>query len=164
MRRIRARRRLRAAIILPASLCLVLFMESRIEAFVPQLKNMAVANTERMFDGKLGIAVGSLDGGIIRPITLNDVRIKNTGQTSAFPSFVVSSIKTNYRIWDIVLRFGGGSGMKGLLSSGSSVSVIFSSPDAKISGIASIESALSGQKVSGRIGFSDDKRVEFSES
>ena len=74
MRSIRARRRFKATLIFLLTLSVIAFFESRIEAFAPELKVLAEDRIEGIFGKNLDISIGSIDGGIFRPITLRDVR------------------------------------------------------------------------------------------
>jgi len=58
------------------AVCLVLFIESRVEAFVPQLKIFARERLEEALGGKFRLSVGNIDGGIIHPLVFSDIRIR----------------------------------------------------------------------------------------
>ena len=68
------------------ALCLVLLAEERIEALAPQLKSYAEMKIEGAFDGKARFAIGSIEGGIFSPITLNDIKISDRNSGPVFSS------------------------------------------------------------------------------
>ncbi len=107
MRNIRNRRRFGLILYLLLAVCVILFIEDRIEAFVPEMKNFAEARIEKAAGGRIKFSIGDIDGGLFQPITFNDVKIKS-GTAGAFPSLEVSSIKTEYRLWDIMNASSGG--------------------------------------------------------
>ena len=119
MRNIRARRRFKTTLIFLLILCVIAFFESRIEAFAPELKILTEERIENVFGRNLNISIGSIDGGIVRPIALRDVRIlgpsaplgahpeqsrlmSNGRQTYGSRLFWMKNIVSNYRIWDLV--------------------------------------------------------------
>jgi len=98
--------RRRFTIILAAicALCLVLLAEERIEAFAPQLKNYAEMKIEGAFDGKARFSIGSIEGGILGPIILNDIKISDRKKGPAFSSIDLPIVRTNYRVWDLLSK------------------------------------------------------------
>lgn len=126
MRHIRSRRRFKLLLTLALALLTMLFAETRIEAFVPQVKNFAEFKIEESFGGKYKLSIGNLDGGILHPIVLNDVRITDkNGQTLASP-IDIERIKTNFRIWDMLFKIKGG---------GSNVCINFSTKNKESRGV-----------------------------
>jgi len=105
----RTRKRFRFILVALFVVCAMLFLESRIEAFVPQIKNFAEVKVSSTFGGNLDFSIGSIDGGILHPIVFNDVRIKNAKGSPFFTSFAITSLKTNYRIWDVIFKRAGSS-------------------------------------------------------
>ncbi|MFA5085017.1 MAG: hypothetical protein WC482_01475 [Candidatus Omnitrophota bacterium] len=102
MRNIRARRRFKATLIFLLVVSVIAFFESRIEAFAPKLKILAEEKIENIFGGNLDISIGSIDGGIVRPIALRDVKILSKGRKMRRSRlFWIKSIVSNYRIWDL---------------------------------------------------------------
>jgi hypothetical protein len=102
MRNIRARRRFKATLIFLLVISVIAFFESRIEAFAPELKILAEERIEDIFGRNLDISIGSIDGGIVRPIALRDVRILSKGrQMYQSRIFWIKSMVSNYRVWDL---------------------------------------------------------------
>ena len=79
MRNIRARRRFKALLILLLAVTIIMFFESRIEAFAPQFKTLAESRIEGAFGNKIDISIGSIDGGIVRPFVLRDIKVLGAG-------------------------------------------------------------------------------------
>jgi hypothetical protein len=102
MRNIRARRRFKATLILLLVISVIAFFESRIEAFAPGVKMLAEERIEDIFGRNLDISIGSIDGGIVRPIALRDVRIlSKAGGKYRSRLFWIKNIVSNYRVWDL---------------------------------------------------------------
>lgn len=101
MRNIRAKRRFRFVLVGLLIVCVILFIEDRIEAFVPEMKNFAECRIEDATGGRIRLSIGDIDGGLLHPIIFNDVKIENGKGGVVLPSLTISSIKTSYRIWDI---------------------------------------------------------------
>ena len=104
MRHRRVRRRFKVVLALVFALCLVLLAEEKIEALAPQLKSYAEMKIEGAFDGKARFSIGSIDGGIFNPITLNDIKISDRSKGAAFSSVDLPIVRTNYRIWDLLTK------------------------------------------------------------
>ncbi len=100
----RARRRLVVILASVCVLCLVLLVEDRIEALAPQLKGYAEMKVEGAFDGKARFSIGSVEGGIFSPITLNDIKISDRKSGPTFSSIDLPIVRTNYRVWDLLTR------------------------------------------------------------
>ncbi len=98
----RARRRFKAILILLLVITISIFFENRIEAFAPELKTLAEGKIEDVFARKIGISIGTLDGGIIRPFALRDVVILNKGGKASNQIVEINSIVSNYRVWDFI--------------------------------------------------------------
>ena len=73
MRHIRFRRRFKIILTLLLVLCVLVFVEGRIEAFVPQLKGLAELKVEETLNNHFKFSIGSIDGGILCPFVLNDI-------------------------------------------------------------------------------------------
>ena len=103
MRNIRARRRFKATLIFLLAISVVAFFEGRIEAFAPELKILAKERIEGIFGRNLDISIGSIDGGIVRPIALRDVRILSKAREKYQSRlFWIKNMVSNYRVWDLV--------------------------------------------------------------
>ena len=104
MRHTRTRRHFKFILSLLLAGCLLLFLEERIEAFVPDVRNFTQARIEEALGNRVRLSIGGIDGGILHPITLNDVRINDSRTAPVIPSLVISSVKTGYRVWDLLRR------------------------------------------------------------
>lgn len=104
MRHRRARRRWGVILALVLVLSLVILAEDRIEAIAPQLKSYAEMKVEGAFDDKANFSIGSIEGGIFSPITLNDIKISDRKKGPVFSSIDLPIVRTNYRIWDLLTK------------------------------------------------------------
>lgn len=163
MRNFRARRRFKAILIVFIFIGFVLLAESRIDALVPQLKSFAEKKIESLCAGRIRISIGEVDGGILRPFVFDNIKIKGAGEDLFFPSLVINNIRTNYRIWDILLkRKFEGLGYN-LLPEDSCIYINFSTNNNLISGFGILEGCLDKPKIKGRIHFLDSaKKIDFS--
>jgi hypothetical protein len=85
-------------------MCVTVFTENRIEAFVPQVKNFAELKLGEMLGGGSRVSIGSIEGGILHPIILNNIRIVGSEGAALASPVDIDSIKTDYRIWDVFSR------------------------------------------------------------
>jgi hypothetical protein len=92
MRNIRARRRVTALLTLLLVVSFIAFIESRIEAFAPQFKTLAENKIEEAFKGGIDINIGRLEGGILRPFLLRDVKIFKKGGKASSSIVVIDTI------------------------------------------------------------------------
>jgi len=102
MRNIRARRRFRATLIFLLLISAIAFFENRVEAFAPELKGLAEERIEGIFGKNFGISIGSIDGGIFRPLALRDVRISGKDSMARSRFVDIRSMVSNYRVWDFI--------------------------------------------------------------
>lgn len=161
MRHIRTRRRFKVILILLCILCFSVFIENRIEDLIPRLKSLAEARVEDAFDGKVNFSIGSIDGGVINPIVLNDVRIEQKDASQLLQSLVIDSIRTNYRIKDIIGAVSG-SELPPLLNKDSHTYVNFSVKNGEMRGFFGVYGELSNSKIDGYIILSGKDRINFS--
>ena len=104
MKHIRTRRRLKLILISFLVLSFLLFLENRIEALAPQLKDIVELKLEETAGKQVKILIGSLDGGIIRPLVLHDIELRDKNGKAIFPFLKITSITTSFRIWDTVSK------------------------------------------------------------
>lgn len=71
---------------------------------MPGIKNYAESRIESALGGKTRFSIGSIDGGIFNPITLNDIKISGDRNDPMLSSVDMPVIRTGYRIWDLVLK------------------------------------------------------------
>jgi len=161
MRHIKTRRQFKSILILLFTICLTLFFENRIEAFVPHLKSFAEAKIEETLDGKFKLSIGSIDGGILHPLTFNDIRLKNKKEARLFPSLAISSIKTNYRIWDVFFKRNANSAISNLLLADSCIDANFATRNRELTGFLRIERGPDGSEIKGYVYIFDKNRVDF---
>ena len=161
MRHIKARKRFKLILKMLFIICLVLFFESRIEAFAPQVKNFAILKIEDTFSGKLKLSIGSLDGGILHPFVLNDIKIKDKKGALLFSSLDISSIRTNYRIWDVLLKAKDSSVLSQVLARDSRVYINFVTKDGRASGFVRLDGDLANSGLKGYVNFAGMNRIDF---
>ena len=154
MRNIRARRRFRATLVFLLAVSIIAFFESRIEAFAPELKVLAEERIEGIFGKNLDISIGSIDGGIVRPIALRDVRISGSG-SGKYRSriFWIKNMVSNYRVWDIAFpdRF----------KKGPRIEIDFETKNRELSGFVTLEGAIDDAAVRGYVRVFDSSKIEI---
>ena len=156
MRNIRTRRRLELVLTVLLIVCVILFIEDRIEAFVPQMKNFAESRIEDALGGKIKLSIGDVDGGLLHPITFNDIKIENGKGMTVLPSLEVTSIKTNYRLWDIFRP------ASHLLSGVSLLDVNFTTVDKRLSGFIRLANDSGELNAKGYINLLSGEKFDFS--
>ncbi len=160
MRYVRTRRRFKVILILLFVVCFTVFIENRIEDLIPQLKSLAEAKVENALGGKVDFSIGSIDGGIIHPIVLSDIRIRQADASKLLQSLVIDSIRTNYYIKDVVSALAGRE-LKPLLDKNSSAYVNFSIKDGDIKGFVGLYGDLSDSKIDGYMILYGLNRINF---
>ncbi len=160
MRHIRTRRRFKLILITLFVVCIMLFIESRIESFVPHLKSYAESRIEDALGGKLKFSIGSIDGGILRPFTFNDIKISNRKDGALLPSIDINNIRTNYRLWHVLLNRRDYS-FASVLPFDSHVYINFTTRNKDLSGFIGFEGDLLDSKVKGYITLFDRDRIDF---
>ncbi|MCX5678360.1 MAG: hypothetical protein NTY76_04555 [Candidatus Omnitrophica bacterium] len=161
MRHIRTRRRYKVILILLCIICFTVFVENRVEDLIPQLKSLAEAKVEDALGGKASFSIGSIDGGIIHPIVLNDIRIKRMDASQFAQSFAIDSIRTNYYIKDVI-RAVSGSELSPLLDKNSTTYVKFSVKNGDVKGFVGLHGDLSDSRIDGYLTLFHDDRINFS--
>lgn len=142
-------------------LCFTLFIETRIEAFVPELKIFAQNEIEKTLNGKIKISIGEIEGGIFRPIEFSDISLRDANKKPLFSSIEIDSIRTNYRVWDILLRGKTGT-ISNLIAKDSPIYVNFVSRDKKITCFAQIEGNPENFEFKGHTNLFGKERLDFS--
>ena len=121
---------------------IIAFFESRIEAFAPQFKALAESKIEEAFDKKIDISIGNINGGIIRPFVLRNVKIRLTGGKASSPqAFEVGRLVSNYRIWDFIFSK--------LSAKTPKIAIDFSTKNKEISGSVKIKGGIEDAAVEG---------------
>lgn len=161
MRHVRTRRRFKVILILLFIICFTVFVENRIQDLIPQLKSLAEAKVEDALGGKVDFSIGSIDGGIIHPIVLSDIRIRQADASRLLQSLVIDSIRTNYYIKDVVSALAGRE-LKPLLDKNSSAYVNFSIKGGDIKGFVGLYGDLSDSKIDGYLILYAGSRIDFS--
>lgn len=164
MRHLRARRRYKFVLLFLFILCSIVLVENRIEAFVPDIKAFAELKAEEAMGGRVKLSIGSIGGGILKPVVLNDVHVKQVKGSPLLQSLAINNIRTNYRIWDLIARVKGGTAASALLEKGSSVYVDFSLRNGDIAGFAAIEGDLYKTRVSGHVTLHGNTKYDFTGS
>ena len=153
MRNIRARRRFRATLIFLLAVSVIAFFENRIEAFAPELKILAEKRVEGVFGGGLDISIGSIDGGIVRPIALRDVKILSKGrQMYRSRLFWIKSMVSNYRVWDIAFPDS--------FKKAPRIEIDFETKNRELSGFVTLEGTIDNAAVRGYVRVFGSDRIE----
>ncbi len=160
MRHIRTRRRFRVILILLFTICFIVLIENRIEGLAPRLKSMAEAKVEDALGGKADFFIGSIGGGLVHPIVLSDIRIKQRDPSQLLQSLVIDSIRTNYYIKDIVGALTG-SDLPPLLDKNSTTYVNFSMKRGEIKGFFGLYGDLSDAKINGYVILSGKYKISI---
>lgn len=152
MRNIKARRRFKALLILLLAVSMVAFFENRIEAFAPQFKSLAESNIEEAFGKKIDISIGTIDGGIIRPFILRDVKVLGNGGKISSQVFEINSLVSNYRIWDFIFSK--------VLSRTLKIAIDFGAKNKEISGFIIIKGSFENASIKGYVSLFGSDRME----
>jgi len=136
------------------------------EAFVPQMKNLAEMGIEKTFNDKVSFSIGSIDGGVFRPFVFNDIKIEDKKGTFLFSSVDINSIRTDYRIWDFLFsvfcRDGkGGPAVCDVLSGDSSVYINFVTKNGGMTGFVKLEGSFADADVKGYVNLPNKEKVDF---
>ena len=136
------------------ALSFIAFFESRIEAFAPHFRALIENRIEDAFDKKIGISIGAIEGGVLRPITLHDVRIlSNEGRDS--PGLIeIYSITSNYRIWDFIFP--------NLATGKPRVAVDFFTKNGELIGFIVIKGTIKNASIGGYISLFGSDRIDIS--
>lgn len=161
MRQSRTRRRLKIFLCLLFAVCLILFVEDRIEAFVPDVKNFAEMKVEEALNGRVKFSIGSLEGGILNPITVNDIRIKDSRDMPVLPYLLISSIRTNYRIWNVLFANRNVPMLDNVLAGVNAVDANFSTVNREASGFVRLEKEAGNVKLTGHVNLLYEDRIDF---
>lgn len=152
MRNIRARRRFKAILIFLFIISFIAFFENKIEALAPSLKILAEDRIEGVLGRNLDISIGSIDGGIVRPIALRDVRVLSKGGKYRFRLFLIKNIVSNYRIWDLIFP----DSFKKIPR----IEIDFETKNRELSGFVTLEGAADNGAVRGYISVFGSDRIE----
>ena len=153
MRNIRARRRFKALLILLLAATMIVFFESRIEAFAPQLKSIAESRIESAFGNRIGISIGTVDGGIVRPFILRDIKISGDGNRIPSQLVEINSLVSDYRIWDFIFSK--------ILSRTPSVSIDFNTKNKELSGFVTIKGGAEKAAINGYVSLFGLDKIEI---
>lgn len=148
----RARRRLKLILISLLTVSIVLFLESRIESFAPQVREFAGLKVEDAFGKNFKFFIGGLEGGVFRPLTLSDCAVMDKYGAKLFPFIEVDGIVSNYRLWDLLLK---------RKRAAPQIDVNFSARDRAFSGFLRLEGAIDDAAFKGYIKYPEDERLDF---
>ena len=154
MRNIRARRRTTALLTLLLIVSFIAFLESMIEAFAPQFKTLAEGKIEEAFKGDIKISIGRLEGGILRPFLLRDVKVLKKGGKPSSSIVVIDTIISNYRIWNFIFP--------NLAITKPYIAVDFFTKNKVLSGFIAISGTIEDASVSGHVNLFDSDDIELS--
>jgi len=153
MRNIRARRRFGALLVILLVISFVAFFESRIEAFAPQLKVMVEGRVEDAFKKKIDISIGTINGGIVSPFVIHDVKVlKKEGKVSS-GLVEINNITSNYRIWNFIFP--------NLFSGKPYVEIDFSTKNGALSGFILLQGSVEDATIRGNIRLFSGERIEI---
>jgi hypothetical protein len=152
MRNIRARRRFKMTLIFLLVISIIAFFESRIEAFAPELRILAEERMECIFGRNFGISIGSIDGGIVRPIALRDVRILSAGEKRRSRLFWIKSMVSNYRVWDLAFPDS--------FKRGPCIEIDFETKNRELSGFITLEGSVDNAGVRGYVRVFGSGKIE----
>lgn len=156
MRNIHARRRFKIIISAALLLSLTIFIETQIEAVVPQIRTLAQAELGRSLGPNVEFNIGAVDGGILQPFVMSDIKIKDKNGKTVLPSMAINSIRTNIRLWDVLLR-----AMKNADTIKSSYAVVtFASSDKTIKGCVKFQGDAGHFNVKGFLMLFGDIRID----
>lgn len=162
MKHIRTRRRFKCILIVCLVLSFLLFIEARIEAVLPQLKNLVESKLEEMTAHQVKVSIGSLDGGIIRPLSLHDIVLRDKNGNAIFPFVQITSIVSNYRAWDTLSNMLPADRRPAIFVSRPYFIVNFTTKGREAIGYARIESSEDGSlKSSGSVKLFKSERIDF---
>lgn len=162
MRHIRARRRFRLTLTVLFTASFILFLENRVESFTPAIRHVVEARVGEAFDKNLELSIGDLDGGILRPFVLSDVKLKYKKGSGIFSYFEIKNLKSNYRIWDIVFR--SRPGLLGFLFPPSVpyVQASFATKNNELTGLVIFKGDVKNARISGYVNlFGNEKRYRL---
>lgn len=152
MRHTHVRRRFRAMLVLLLVITISLFFESSIEAFAPEFKNLAQIKLGDMFEKKLDISIGAIDGGIIRPFTFRNVAILKKGADASNQLLDIKAIVSNYRIWDFFFSK--------ILSKAPNIAVDFSTKNKELTGFITVRGSIENVRIGGYIRLFEGEKIE----
>jgi hypothetical protein len=153
MRSIRARRRIRALLVILLAASVIAFFESRIEAFAPQFKGIAEARIADALGKQIGISIGSIEGGVVRPFLLRDIRVFKKEGPACSRIVRIDTIVSNYRVWNFI--FPG-------LSAKPYAAVDFTTKNGGLSGFLVIKGTAEEASVDGYIRLFGQDRINLS--
>lgn len=153
MRRARIRRR--TGIILAAALVFsgALFAEARIEALAPAIRGSAEIRLEEAFNNRFQISIGSIEGGLIHPVTLKDCTVRERTGPSFVEKFNITGIRSDFMLWDFIRKN---------RHNKSAVDIDFASKDGTIKGFVKLEGDLSRPFFRGSLEFYENRNIDFS--
>lgn len=152
MRHSRIRRKVRSALAISLFFSAALFAESRIETFAPAVREGAEIRLEEAFGNRFQISIGSIEGGLIRPITLKDCSARQRRGRSFIEKFNITDIRSDIMLWDLVRKSG---------HSRPKIDVDFLSKDRTIAGFARIEGGLSRPVFKGSLEICGRANIDF---
>lgn len=160
MRHIRTRRRYRFILFLLFVICLTVFVENRIEDLLPQLKSVAEAKVEDAMGGRVSFSVGSISGGIVHPMVLNDIRMRKKGSSEFSEDLVIDSIRTSYYFKDII-KVMGGRELPPIINRNSSAYVKFSVNRGSVKGFIGLYGDLTDSRIDGYLSLRGGSKINF---
>jgi hypothetical protein len=160
MKHIRTRRRFRFILVCSLAVSSLLFVEDRIEAFSPQLKSVIELRLGELTNKQVQVSIGSIDGGIIRTLTLHDVTLRDKDGGAIFPLFRITRIASNYRLWDTFVGQSRNAGRADLPGPNPYIVIHFATKNREMAGYIRLESGRDALTASGSIQLFGKERVD----
>lgn len=139
----------------------VMLIENRMESLLPRVKDFAELKIEEAFGDKFLISIESLEGGVVNPFTLNNVVIKNRKGERLFPYLEITSIKSNYRIWDMLFNKDSGFSRFSVFSNKPYVYMKFVTRKKELAGLIRIDGNMKDAGFKGYIELLEKERITF---
>lgn len=139
----------------------MLFVETRIEAFAPRIRDFIAFRAEEAMGGNMKFSIGNIQGGILNPISFNEIKLRDKKDAAIFSSVVIDSIRTDYRIWDLFVRRGDNSVISNIFSRGSYIYVNFETKNKENSGFVRIDGSSNDARVTGYVNLFNKEKVDF---
>ncbi|MCX5686261.1 MAG: hypothetical protein NTW09_02180 [Candidatus Omnitrophica bacterium] len=126
------------------------------------MKNFAEAKVEEALNGKIRFSIGSLEGGILNPITVNDIRVRDNLDSPVLSYLVISSMRTNYRIWDVLFVRKDISAISKILAGVARIDAAFATVNKEISGFVRMENdSRQLVRLTGYVNLLYEDRIDF---
>jgi len=152
VRRSRIRRRSGLVLTLMLLLSIALFVEYRIGSLAPALKESVEIRLEEALGDNYQISIGSIEGGLMRPLMLMDCRIRDRRKSSFIDKLEFTGIRSDLMLWNLV---------RAKDRNESRIDVDFISKDRSVAGFVRLEGNLSRPAFKGYLEFYGKNKTDF---